>query len=148
MPRRLSLALAVALALLLAACSGQPASLGSADPDRSVDVSMSDDMRYRPGSFEFLAGQTIRFAVRNLGQVRHEFFIGDAAAHEDHAAEMREMTDDSMDHEEPGLLTLDAGQSGTLDYTFEQAGQLFVGCHEPGHYEAGMVADITVHPGT
>jgi uncharacterized cupredoxin-like copper-binding protein len=148
MPFRLALVLAAGLALLLAACSGQPATSGSADPDRSVDVSMSDDMRYSPDTFEVLAGQTIRFTVTNVGQVRHEFFVGDAAAHEEHAAEMREMTDDSMGHEEPGLLTLDAGESGTLDYTFEQAGQLFIGCHEPGHYEAGMVADITVHPGT
>jgi uncharacterized cupredoxin-like copper-binding protein len=148
MLRRSALILALGLALLLAACSTQPTSSGSEEPDRSVAVSMSDDMRYSPAEFEFTAGQTIRFTVTNVGQARHEFFVGDAAAHEDHAAEMREMTGDSMAHEEPGLLTLDAGESGTLDYTFAKAGQLFVGCHEPGHYEAGMVADITVHPGS
>jgi uncharacterized cupredoxin-like copper-binding protein len=148
MPRRLALVLVAGLVLLLAACSAQLATSGSADPDRSVDVSMSDDMRYSPDSFEFFAGQTIRFTVSNVGQLRHEFFVGDVAAHEEHAAEMREMPEDSMGHDEPGLLTLDAGESGTLDYTFAQAGRLLVGCHEPGHYEAGMVADITVHPGT
>ena len=147
MLRRYALVLALGLALLLAACSTQPSSSGSEEPDRIVAVSMSDDMRYSPAEFEFLAGQTIRFTVTNVGQARHEFFVGDAIAHEEHAAEMREMAEDPMGHDEPGLVTLDGGQSGMLDYTFEQAGQLFIGCHEPGHYEAGMVADITVHPG-
>lgn len=108
---------------------------------------MSDEMRYRPDAFEFFAGETVRFEVTNVGQARHEFFVGDATAHEDHAAEMREMANDAMGHDEPGLLTLEAGETGTLDYAFADAGQLLIGCHEPGHYEAGMVADITVHPG-
>ena len=107
---------------------------------------MSDDMRYRPDAFDFFADETVRFEVTNAGQARHEFFVGDAAAHEDHAAEMREMADDPMRHDDPGLLTLDPGESGTLDYTFPNAGPLLIGCHEPGHYEAGMVASITVHP--
>lgn len=147
MPRRLALVLA-GLAVLLAACSTQATSTGFAEADRSVAVSMSDDMRYNPEAFEFLAGQTIRFIVTNAGRARHEFFVGDVAAHEEHAAEMREMTGGSMGHDEPGLLILEGGQSGTLDYTFSEAGRLFVGCHEPGHYEAGMVADIVVHPGS
>lgn len=32
----------------------------------------------------------------------------------------------------------------TLEYTFERAGEILAGCHEPGHYEAGMVTSMTV----
>jgi hypothetical protein len=32
----------------------------------------------------------------------------------------------------------------SFEYTFAGAGQLLAGCHEPGHYDGGMVADITV----
>lgn len=141
MPRLLFLGVSLAVTVVLAACSA--AGVG---PDRSVAVTMSDDMRYRPAVFEFLAGQTVRFEVTNAGRTRHEFFIGDIGAHEDHAAEMRDMADNPMAHEEPTLLILDAGQSGTLDYTFARAGALLIGCHEPGHYQAGMVANVSVHP--
>jgi uncharacterized cupredoxin-like copper-binding protein len=144
MRRVLRLAVVIALALVLAACSGSPAASGA--PDRTVAVTMSDDMRYDPDTFEFLAGETIRFEVTNAGLARHEFFVGDVPAHEEHAAEMRDMAGNPMSHEEPGLMVLEGGASGTLEYTFAEAGELLIGCHEPGHYEAGMVADVTVHP--
>src|SRR5688572_15703728 len=118
MPRR-PVVLAASLALLLAACSPQ----ASGGPDRSVAVRMSDAMRYSPDAFDFFTGETVRFEVTNEGLSRHEFFVGDLAAHEEHAAEMREMADDPMGHDEPGLLTLEAGESGTLDYTFSDVGQ-------------------------
>jgi uncharacterized cupredoxin-like copper-binding protein len=144
MRRVLRHAVVLALALVLAACSGSPAATGASD--RTVAVTMSDDMRYNPDTFEFLAGETVRFEVTNAGLARHEFFVGDLSTHEEHAAEMRDMVGSPMDHEEPGLMILEGGASGTLDYTFAEAGEFLIGCHEPGHYEAGMVADITVHP--
>lgn len=144
MRRILALAVLLGMALVLAACSGGPAPSGTVD--RTVAVTMSDDMRYSPDSFEFFVGETVRFEVTNAGVARHEFLVGDVAAHEDHAAEMRAMAGSPMAHEEPGLLVLEGGVSGSLDFTFMASGQMFIGCHEPGHYEAGMVADITVHP--
>lgn len=47
----------------------------------------------------------------------------------------------------PHVLTVAPVQPGATDafrYTFEQAGEILAGCHEPGHYEAGMVAGMTV----
>lgn len=146
MSRRVSVVLVAALAAVLAACSGQAAPSKPDDPDRTVAVTMSDEMRYSPDRFEFFAGETVRFTVTNSGFSGHEFFIGDIAAHEEHAAEMRQMANQPMRHDEPGLLVLNAGASGTLDYTFDEAGKLQIGCHEPGHYQAEMVADVVVHP--
>lgn len=140
--RRSTLLLLPALALLISACTA-----GDADGEaRDVPVSMFDDMRYDPDAFEFMAGETVTFEVTNRGEVRHEFFIGDNDAHQEHAAEMRETEHADDAHADPAAVSVEPGATGTLTYTFEEAGELFVGCHEPGHYEAGMVAPITVHP--
>jgi uncharacterized cupredoxin-like copper-binding protein len=139
-------AIAVALAgmlTLLVACAGggEPATEA-----RTVPVRMFDDMRYDPAEFAVFAGETIVFEVTNSGEIPHEFFLADLAGHQEHAAEMREggHTDDA--HGTPDGLNLEAGKTATLEYTFSDAGELLVGCHQPGHYEAGMVAPVTVHP--
>jgi uncharacterized cupredoxin-like copper-binding protein len=36
------------------------------------------------------------------------------------------------------------GDTGELTYTFDEAGPLEVGCHEPGHYDAGMKIAVNV----
>lgn len=33
---------------------------------------------------------------------------------------------------------------GELTHTFEGLGDVEIGCHEPGHYEASMKIDVTV----
>jgi uncharacterized cupredoxin-like copper-binding protein len=42
------------------------------------------------------------------------------------------------------VVTVQPGASQTLVYHFPQPGPLITGCHEPGHYAAGMRADVTV----
>lgn len=42
------------------------------------------------------------------------------------------------------MLTLDPGKKGDLTYTFDQPGSYIIGCHQPGHYEAGMRVAVTV----
>jgi FtsP/CotA-like multicopper oxidase with cupredoxin domain len=42
------------------------------------------------------------------------------------------------------VVTVQPGASQTLVYHFTQPGPLIIGCHEPGHYAAGMRADVTV----
>ena len=141
MRRVLTLLAISALAVVLVACSG-------GDAARTINVGMSDDMRYDPDRFDVNAGQTVTFEVRNTGQVVHEFFIGTIDEHSDHAEEMRESGHADDAHANPAALSLDPGESGSLTYTFDAAGEMLVGCHEPGHHEAGMVAPVTVHPGS
>jgi uncharacterized cupredoxin-like copper-binding protein len=138
MRRRLALLVIPVLAVVLVACSG--------DGARTVAVRMFDDMRYDPARFDVNAGETVTFEVSNSGDVRHEFFVGTLDEHEEHADEMREDAHGDEAHENPAAVRLEPGESGSLTYTFAEAGELLVGCHEPGHYEAGMVAPVTVHP--
>ena len=47
-------------------------------------------------------------------------------------------------HGDAAVLVLDAGQSGELMVTFDDVGEFIIGCHIPGHWEAGMRATIAV----
>lgn len=86
-------------------------------------------------------GETVRFEVTNEGATRHGFYLGDAEAQEHHAEEMAEM---GMGHDEPNGVSVEPGATETLEYTFGQSGETLAGWHEPGHYEAGLVASMTV----
>lgn len=52
---------------------------------------------------------------------------------------------EGVDHSGDGqAIEVAPGATGDLTYTFDEPGTLLLGCHEPGHYEAGMVATIVV----
>lgn len=129
------------VAVLGAACGGDADSGGSAEAGRVVEVAMVD-VAFSPNTFTATAGETITFKFTNNGRVAHEAVIGDAAAQEDEGKRMAEGGDRSMAGGK-GLL-LEPGKSGELTYTFDKAGEILIGCHQPGHYEAGMKSVVTV----
>lgn len=47
-------------------------------------------------------------------------------------------------HDEPNAVSLQPGETKELTGTFTSAGELIYGCHEPGHYDAGMRGTLTV----
>lgn len=143
--RVLLVVLLAGTAVVLGACTA-PALSGTASPSiggspRVVAVTMTDAFRFVPEQFSFSAGETVRFEVTNAGGIRHEFFVGDSDAQAAHEAEMME---GGMAHDEPNGIAVASGESKTLEHTFAVAGSVLIGCHEPGHYEAGMVAAVTV----
>ncbi len=112
-----------------------------AEADRTIEVDMLDSMAFDPDEFEIAAGETVTFEVTNTGDLEHDFTIGDVETQEEHDAEMREgghMGDD------PNAIAVAAGESGSITWTFTEPGDLEIGCHIPGHYAAGMVAEVTV----
>lgn len=38
-------------------------------------------------------------------------------------------------------ITVDPGDRGELTY---ETGSVLIGCHQPGHYDAGMMVEVTV----
>ncbi|MGH8537339.1 MAG: cupredoxin domain-containing protein [Gammaproteobacteria bacterium] len=110
--------------------------------DRSIAVITSDAMRYDPPEITVRSGEIIRFEVKNDGKLRHEFMIGDATEQRTHSEMMKR--DPGMVHNDPNTLTLEAGEGKTLVWQFGEAGELEIGCHVPGHYEAGMLARVRV----
>jgi uncharacterized cupredoxin-like copper-binding protein len=135
------------LALVAAGCGGgdheSHGSTSDAKASRTVDVTMKE-FAYEPASLSVKAGETVKFVFRNEGQILHDAFIGDEAAQAEHEKEMRENAG-QMEHGDMDAIKVLPGKTGELTHTFDKAGEaLFVGCHETGHYEAGMKLAVTV----
>jgi uncharacterized cupredoxin-like copper-binding protein len=110
---------------------------------RTIEIAMSDDMRFTPSNIQVKQGETVKFVVRNKGKVLHEMVIGDKQTLDEHAALMRKFP--GMEHDEPYMSHVAAGKSGTLIWNFNRAGDFDFACLIPGHYQAGMVGKIEVH---
>lgn len=109
---------------------------------RTIDVSMGDDMRFKPGKLEVKEGETIRFRVNNTGKLLHEFVIGTKAENAKHAELMLKFP--GMEHDEPHMAHVDPGKTGEIVWTFNRAGEFEFACLIAGHFQAGMVGTITV----
>ncbi len=125
----------------MASAAGTPGE--AARVTRTVSVTMNDSMRFAPGTLDVKAGETIRFFVKNLGQVDHEFLIGTDQELQAHAIAMRNMP--GMHHGgNDGSITLKPEQSGAVIWTFSKPGTYNFGCTVPGHLEAGMRGQLKV----
>lgn len=160
-PRRLAIALAAA-ALALAACAtgtvtptetirpvatphpttpplpvvGQPFTPGTAARPRVVNLEADDYLNFLPGLVQAGVGETVTFRIHNIGKADHEFMLGrlgDAFADLEGTAE---------------VAGIGPGETGELTFTFDGTGPFAFACHEPGHFENGMVGYIQlVGPG-
>lgn len=144
MPRLTVLALPL---LLAAACgdAGSPGSAGETTPDRTVEVVMRDIV-FEPAVVEVQAGETVRFVFRNEGELTHDAFVGDATAQAEHEQHMDDAGGGHGDHGTDAAVTVEPGRTAELVHTFGQAGTLEIGCHQPGHYDAGMKLAVEVMP--
>ena len=111
--------------------------------ERRVDLEMQD-IAFSPTALDVKLGETVTFVFTNKGRLVHDAFIGDKAAQDHHAQEMRE-SGGSHNHAHEGGVTVPPGQKGALRYRFDKLGTLEIGCHEPGHYEAGMKVILNVN---
>lgn len=73
-------------------------------------------------------------------------FLGDAAAQAEHEREMSGgmAAISGMHADDPSATTVQPGQTATLTHTFTTAGSTIIGCHEPGHSQAGMKLTVVV----
>jgi uncharacterized cupredoxin-like copper-binding protein len=123
-----------------AADLGRPGDPG--DVTRSVEVEMSDAMRFKPDSIRVKRGETIRFIVRNTGNLEHEMVLGTIDELKRHAEMMRKSPE--MEHADPNQVSVEPGKTGELIWQFTRDGTFDFACLEPGHFEAGMVGRILV----
>lgn len=142
---KMAAVLALAMAMITAACGGgNKGDAAAENADRVVEVKMTDNA-FNPNALSVAAGETVTFKFTNDGAVEHDAFIGDAQAQEEHGEEMDSgegMEGHNM--EDGDALLLKPGDTGELTHTFDEAGEILIGCHQPGHYEAGMKSTITV----
>ena len=120
----------------------------SSKVDRTIDITLleTDDgeMLIKGGDLNIAKGETIRFVVKNVGDVEHEFVLDTVENNAKHKMEMAEMAGMDMGHDDPNRITLDSGASGEVVWTFMNAGVFEAACLIPGHYESGMFREVKV----
>jgi len=134
------------------------------DISRIIKVIMYDNY-YEPSSFQINAGETIKFEVKNAGELVHEFNIANKMMHMKHQPEMERMVeneilfadsidknkmkkmakmDKSMGHSHSNSVLLEPKQNGDIIWKFDNAVNIEVACNVPGHYQAGMIAKVNI----
>ena len=119
--------------------AGDPRQVG-----RTIDISMSDAMRFSPDRIEVRQGETVRLRIRNTGRMLHELVIGTPAELREHAALMLKFP--NMEHDEPYMAHVSQGKTGEMLWHFNRAGEFDFACLIAGHFQAGMVGKISVRP--
>lgn len=112
------------------------------DAKRTLEITMTDNMRFSPERIEVRQGETVKFAVKNAGKVMHEMVIGTKKDLDEHAAMMVKFP--GMEHEEPYMTHVGPGKTGEIVWTFNRPGEFDFACLIAGHYQAGMVGKIKV----
>ncbi len=113
-----------------------------AKANRTVNVDMTDAMRFAPANINAKQGETIRFVVKNSGQVKHEFVLGTANELKEHYELMKRFPE--MEHSDPNMVTVAPGRTGEVVWKFTKAGKVDFACLQPGHYDAGMKGAVAV----
>lgn len=112
-----------------------------------IEIDMLE-FAYAPDAIELQAGEPTILRFTNRGQVEHEAMLGDQHMQEEFAA-----SDDHGSHGDDGgdghhgdtmAVTVAAGDTVDLEVVIEEPGTWYVGCHLPGHYDAGMEAPVTI----
>ena len=130
--------------------------------DRVIKVLMYDNY-YQPNNFKIKKNETIKFVVENKGELVHEFNIATKAMHLKHQPEMMMLVENeiilsdkidkkkmmemakknpSMAHSHSNSVLLSPGESADLIWKFTNSLKIEAACNVPGHYEAGMIAEI------
>lgn len=109
---------------------------------RTIQVDMADSMRFTPGKLTVAQGETIRFVVKNSGQLKHEFVMGTVKSLKEHYELMKKFP--AMEHADDNMLSVAPGQTGELIWQFTKSGVVDFACLQPGHYDAGMKGAVQV----
>jgi uncharacterized cupredoxin-like copper-binding protein len=134
----------------------------AAEVSRSLNVVMRDNY-FEPELIKVKAGETIRFVIRNQGELVHEFNLGTPHMHAEHQKEMLTMVEHgvlesdrinhekmhrdmgggmTMAHDDPNSVLLEPGAEAEIIWRFAASSELEFACNVPGHYESGMAGSI------
>jgi uncharacterized cupredoxin-like copper-binding protein len=142
------------------AAAGKPGKASQATT--TIEVIMYDNY-YEPENISVKEGETVRFIIKNAGELVHEFNIGTAEQHEAHAPMMQMMVEHGVleadkinhdvakvmqasmghgAHDEPNSALLEPGKSAEIVWTFPAHAEIEFACNVPGHYDGGMVGEV------
>jgi len=124
--------------LVLTFLVGCGSSSGQRPAAETVRV-VANDFSFSPAALTLKAGQPIRLALKNDGQVLHDITIvagpGITAASADHGDHSHEQTDNHV--------AAESGQEATTELSLQTGTYSFI-CSVQGHEELGMKGTIIV----
>lgn len=109
---------------------------------RTINVDMSDKMRFSPAEIVIKPGDTVRLVAKNGGKIMHEMVIGTMKELKEHADLMKKFP--GMEHDEPYMAHVAPGKTERIVWQFTKPGEFYYACLIPGHFEAGMMGKIVV----
>ena len=112
---------------------------------RTVNVEMTDSMRFIPSTIAVKKGETLRLVVKNSGKIKHELVLGTQKELREHYELMKKNPE--MEHADANQVTVAPGKTGEVIWQFTKAGKVDFACLQPGHYDAGMKGLVTVADG-
>ena len=134
------------------------------DVTKVINVKMFDNY-YEPNEITVKKGETVKFIVKNVGELVHELNIATKEMHIKHQPEMAKMVeneilladrrdknkmkemakmDHSMAHKHANSVLLEPNKTGEIIWKFSTSAKLEIACNVPGHYEAGMLSLIHI----
>lgn len=114
-------------------------------PARTVEMTMSEGdgtMIYAPSEVDVHMGEQIKFIIKNVGTLKHEFFLDSFEHNAHHKIEMQKNPE--MEHDDPNAQSVEPGKQVEILWKFSKAGTFEFACLVPGHYEAGMHGKVVV----
>ena len=132
--------------------------------DRIINIKMFDNY-YEPNLIKVKKGETIKFIIKNLGELVHEYNIGTKEMHMKHQPEMQRLVDyeillvdkidkakmkkmskkdHSLAHSHSNSVMLEPNKTGEIIWKFTKNLNLQMACNIPGHYESGMYGKIVL----
>ncbi len=109
---------------------------------RVISIDMSDTMRFFPSELRAKRGDTVRFELRNSGELHHEMVIGSMDDLKKHAALMKR--NGGVHHADKNAVHAAPGEKASMVWQFTKPGEFYYGCLVPGHFDAGMIGTIVV----
>jgi uncharacterized cupredoxin-like copper-binding protein len=135
--RRARIALLFVFALVLAACSNAALS-----GPQVINMTLQE-FGFQPSTITVKVGQPVKIVLKNNGTVTHDFSSTDAM--------VTVMNSQGAMHDMDNMnlmmhVAVEAGQSGSIEFTPTQAGTYTFFCTVAGHKDAGMMGKLVVTP--
>lgn len=113
--------------------------------DRQIRIVMTE-YAFEPATVSVFAGETVQLILVNEGFLVHEFRLANEHSVEEHIASGHaDHGEGEADHHDAPIVEVPAGSAASLTVTLEADTEFdLITCLIPGHYENGMVGDLSV----
>ena len=114
----------------------------AADADRVVEIDTTDDLIFIPADLKGDRRRNRHIPYRDAGTM----FTTSPSVMRQHEMSTKKKWPKmkGMAHDQPNTVTVGAGETKELTWTFNRPRAVLIGCRQPGHCEAGMKAQVSV----